>query len=40
MKFSRFSHLLNFGNFIIFQIKKKEFLKFYNFILKNEKINS
>ena len=32
--------LLNFGNFIIFRIKKEQFLKFYNIILKNKKINS
>ena len=37
--FSKWPKLLNFGNFLIFQIKNNKFLKFYNFILKRKKIN-
>ena len=39
-KFQKFSKLFNFGNFIIFGMKNNKFLKFYNFILRNKKINS
>ena len=33
----KFPKLLNFGSFIIFEIKNNKFLAFYNFVLKNEK---
>ena len=38
--FSKFSKLLYFGNFIIFQIKKKRISWILQFHYKNENINS